>query len=76
MKIIDERRAPVDFLTKFLPRELDVYKILDHPSIIKVYEIIQLYDRIYIFMEMADGGDLLEFIKVSKLFNTIYICLT
>lgn len=56
---------PDDFLNKFLPRELEIYAKLDHPNIIKVYDIIHLINRVYIFMELAESGDLLDFIRVS-----------
>ena len=66
-KIIDRNKAPDDFLKKFLPRELDVYRKLSHPNIIEVYDIIEIGPRVYIFMELAEGGDLLDFIKVNQL---------
>ena len=65
-KIIDRNKAPDDFLKKFLPRELDIYLKLDHQNIIKVFEIIEIMHRVYIFMELAECGDLLEFIRVKK----------
>ena len=58
----------MDFLNKFLPRELDIYLKLDNIHIIKVFDIIEINHRIYIFMELAEGGDLLEFIKVINFF--------
>jgi serine/threonine protein kinase len=66
-KIINKKKAPKDFLNKFLPRELDIYLKLDHPNIIKIYEIIEISSKTFIFMELAEGGDLLEFIKVKIL---------
>jgi serine kinase len=36
VKIIDRDKAPSDFVSKFLPRELDIIRTLDHPSIVKV----------------------------------------
>ncbi len=36
VKIIDRDRAPSDFVSKFLPRELDIIRTLDHPNIVKV----------------------------------------
>lgn len=68
-KIIDRRKAPSDFLNKFLPRELDIYLKLNHSNIIKVIDIIDAYPRIFIFMELAEGGDLLEFIKKRGILN-------
>jgi len=39
VKIISKRKAPDDFLTRFLPREIDVIKILKHPSLIAFYQV-------------------------------------
>lgn len=65
-KIIDRYKAPNDFLKSFLPRELEIYQKISHPNIIKVYEILEIMHRVYIFMELADGGDLLNLIKVNR----------
>lgn len=66
-KIIDRRKAPADFVSKFLPRELEINLKLNHPNIVQVYEILEIQHRIYIFMELAEGGDLLDYIKVYLL---------
>ena len=65
VKIIDRRKAPPDFLNRFLPRELDIYFKLKHTNIIRVQEIIQISHRVFIFMELAEGGDLLDYKKVK-----------
>jgi serine kinase len=36
VKIIDRDKAPADFVSKFLPRELEIIRTLDHPNIVKV----------------------------------------
>ena len=53
-------------MNKFLPRELEIYLKLDHPNIIKVHEILEIMHKVYIFMELAEGGDLLDFIRVTN----------
>ncbi|XP_036923256.1 testis-specific serine/threonine-protein kinase 1-like [Sturnira hondurensis] len=64
VKIIDRKKAPSDFLEKFLPREIEILTMLNHRFIIKTYEIFETSDgRIYIVMELGVQGDLLEFIK-------------
>ncbi|XP_058512416.1 testis-specific serine/threonine-protein kinase 1 [Ochotona princeps] len=64
VKIIDRRRAPTDFLERFLPREIEILAMLNHRHIIKTYEIFETSDgKVYIIMELAVQGDLLEFIK-------------
>ncbi|KAK7105126.1 hypothetical protein V1264_019728 [Littorina saxatilis] len=64
MKIINRRKAPKDFREKFLPRELKVLKVVNHPNIIKLFEILEFEHKIYIVMEHAGHGDLLEYIKL------------
>jgi serine kinase len=63
-KIIDRGKAPDDFLNKFLPRELEIYTKLNHINIIKTFEITEILHKVFIFMELAEGGDLLDYIKV------------
>ncbi|XP_004626974.2 testis-specific serine/threonine-protein kinase 1 [Octodon degus] len=66
VKIIDRKKAPTDFLEKFLPREIEVMAILNHRSIIKTYEIFETSQgKVYIVMELGVQGDLLEFIKTQ-----------
>ncbi|KAK6467450.1 testis-specific serine/threonine-protein kinase 6 [Huso huso] len=60
IKIVDRRRAPPDFVTKFLPRELAILKGLRHPHIVQVYEFIEVCNgKLYIVMEVAET-DLLQ----------------
>ncbi|KAB0387520.1 hypothetical protein FD755_002476 [Muntiacus reevesi] len=64
VKIIHRKKAPTDFLEKFLPREIEILAMLNHRSIIKTYEIFETSDgKVYIVMELGVQGDLLEFIK-------------
>ena len=46
LKIISKKKVPLDFRQKFLPRELDVMKMLDHPHIIKLYDILYVNDKV------------------------------
>jgi testis-specific serine kinase len=65
IKIIDRKRAPEDFLNKFLPREQEIYDTLNHPNIIKKFNNFEISHKVFIVMEIAEGGDLLDFIKVT-----------
>ncbi|KAJ6656550.1 hypothetical protein lerEdw1_003676 [Lerista edwardsae] len=66
VKIIDRKKAPPDFLERFLPREIDILAKVNHRSIIKTYEIFETSDgKVYIVMELGVQGDLLEFIKTK-----------
>ncbi|XP_068732738.1 testis-specific serine/threonine-protein kinase 3-like [Montipora capricornis] len=65
IKIIIKKKAPQDYLTKFLPREIAVMKQLNHPNVIGLNEAIETSSRIFLVMDMADGGDLLDYIKTN-----------
>ena len=65
IKIITKKKAPQDYLKKFLPREIAVMKQLNHPNVIGLNEAIETSSRIFLVMDMADGGDLLDYIKTN-----------
>ena len=46
IKIISKSRAPQDYLERFLPRELEVIKLLKHPNIIINMQVRQVCVRL------------------------------
>lgn len=63
IKIICKKKAPEDFLTKFLPREIKVLKKIQHSNVLSLLEVIETNTRMYIITELAANGDLLEHIR-------------
>lgn len=63
IKIISKIQAPNDYLKKFLPREIEVVKGLKHPNMIKFLQAIETTHRVYIVMEYAEKGSLLDVIR-------------
>ncbi|XP_050405882.1 testis-specific serine/threonine-protein kinase 1 [Patella vulgata] len=64
IKIINRKRAPKDFREKFLPRELKILASIKNVNCVQMHEIIELNNKIFIVMEHAGHGDLLEYIKL------------
>eukprot|EP00920_Eleutheroschizon_duboscqi_P034489 GHVT01082735.1.p1 GENE.GHVT01082735.1~~GHVT01082735.1.p1 ORF type:complete len:459 (+),score=41.23 GHVT01082735.1:415-1791(+) len=52
----DKSAVPVENIED----EINVLKSLDHPNIIKIFEVYEDYNNIYIVMETCEGGELLE----------------
>eukprot|EP00794_Sanderia_malayensis_P013985 gene13985-15443_t len=64
MKIITRQNAPVEYLNKFMPREIEsLYTVNGSKNVMKLYETFRTERRIYLIMEYANKGDLLEFIN-------------
>ena len=70
VKVIEPHKAHEDYVLKFLPNELDIMPRLRHPHILRTFLIwqerpsVDPRERIFMFVELADAGDLLQFIKV------------
>lgn len=63
VKIVSKFTAPADYLKKFLPREIEVVKGLKHPNLIRFLQAIETTHRVYIVMEYAENGSLLDIIR-------------
>ncbi|KAL9692449.1 hypothetical protein quinque_015887 [Culex quinquefasciatus] len=63
-KIIDQSKSKDEqFLHKFLPRELEILGQIRHPNIIQTHSIMRRNNRVFIFLQLAERGDLLTFIR-------------
>ncbi|KAK7105124.1 testis-specific serine/threonine-protein kinase 3-like [Littorina saxatilis] len=63
IKIVDRNRAPSDFQTKFLPRELDVWPRLRHTNIVRVLDTFDDGRRVYMILDYQENGDVLRYIQ-------------
>lgn len=62
-KIINKKRARSELMTKFLPREISIMSIIDHPNIVNVVNIMEINNTLYMFMDYCKNGDLLEYLR-------------
>lgn len=60
IKIVQKNKAPRDYIEKFLPREIELIKVLRHPNLVCFLQSIETTNRVYLIMELAEGGDLLD----------------
>ncbi|XP_055527508.1 testis-specific serine/threonine-protein kinase 6-like [Wyeomyia smithii] len=62
-KVVDVNKGTEEFVKKFFPRELNVLMKIRHPNVIKIHSILKRERMVFIFMEYAEGRDLLKFIN-------------
>lgn len=63
IKVIDKTR--LDKVTaKKLSREVQIMKKLQHPNIVRLYEVIETPTDLCLIMEYASGGEIFEFLVV------------
>ena len=67
VKIVEKKRIKNKMY--MLLRELEILKKLDHPNVIKFYEIYQDAMYFYICQEYCSGGELLNRITKQKFFH-------
>ncbi|KAI6192082.1 hypothetical protein M3Y97_00297900 [Aphelenchoides bicaudatus] len=65
IKKIDKRQRN-EYIKRFLPRELKLVKSLNHPNVIRVFDIIESPTYVCMIEEYAEKGDLLQLIKAKK----------
>ncbi|EGD81626.1 CAMK/CAMKL/MARK protein kinase [Salpingoeca rosetta] len=61
IKIIDKRNMSDSSLSKLM-REVRIMKMLDHPNIVKLYEVIDTSEKLYLVMEYASGGEVFDYL--------------
>lgn len=63
VKIIDKRSARKDYVMKFLPRELEIAVLVKHPNVIYTHDVLYEGESVFILMDYAERGDLLQMIQ-------------
>lgn len=58
IKSIKKSRLAKEYIQKDI--ELAMFTILDHPNIVKIYEVYEDSDKIHFVMELCEGGNLQE----------------
>jgi tRNA A-37 threonylcarbamoyl transferase component Bud32 len=63
VKVIDLKKANENYRVNFLPREIKILPQLKHPAIIKIYEISQTSNKIFMVMELAAKGTIADWLR-------------
>nr|XP_029543859.1 MAP/microtubule affinity-regulating kinase 3 isoform X15 [Oncorhynchus nerka] len=61
IKIIDKTQLNSNSLQKLF-REVRIMKLLNHPNIVKLFEVIETERTLYLVMEYASGGEVFDYL--------------
>lgn len=64
IKVINKKKLSSSSLASNIKREISIMRRLNHPNIVKLYEVLATKTKIYFVMEFVKGGEL--FAKVAK----------
>eukprot|EP01062_Namystynia_karyoxenos_P051698 TRINITY_DN4072_c0_g5_i1.p1 TRINITY_DN4072_c0_g5~~TRINITY_DN4072_c0_g5_i1.p1 ORF type:complete len:458 (+),score=155.58 TRINITY_DN4072_c0_g5_i1:125-1498(+) len=69
IKIIDKAQLAKEHMEEQLKREIAVMKLLKHPNIVSLAEVLQTAKHIYLILELVTGGELFDRIVAAKRFD-------
>ncbi|XP_070759226.1 testis-specific serine/threonine-protein kinase 6 [Enoplosus armatus] len=67
IKVINQKKVSSSYLEKFLSRETEIIRSLNHPNIVKTLDVFEYKktSKVYVVMELCVKGDLLKHINVK-----------
>lgn len=61
VKVIDKTKLDI-VATGHLFQEVRCMKLVQHPNIVRLYEVIDTQTKLYLILELGDGGDMFDYI--------------
>lgn len=78
LKIIEKAKITEASDIERITREIQILKLIDHPNIIKLYEVIDTPRHVYLIQEFIGSGELFDYItargKLSEKEAAIFLC--
>jgi 5'-AMP-activated protein kinase catalytic alpha subunit len=65
VKILEKEKITEEADVERVSREIQILKMIRHPNIIQLYEIIETPRQLYLIMEYASGGELFDYIVTN-----------
>ena len=62
VKILEKEKIKDSSDTERVTREIKILKLVQHPNIVQLFEIIENSKELYLIMELAEGGELFDYI--------------
>ncbi|OMO64202.1 hypothetical protein CCACVL1_21948 [Corchorus capsularis] len=69
IKILDRDHVLRHHMVEQIKREISTMKLIKHPNVIKIFEVMASKTKIYIVLEFVDGGELFDKIPENLLLD-------
>jgi serine/threonine protein kinase len=69
VKIIDKEQLIREHMEEQLKREISIMRMANHPNIVRLYDVLQTQNNIYLVLELVTGGELFDRIVSAKRFD-------
>eukprot|EP01012_Entosiphon_sulcatum_P026196 TRINITY_DN315_c0_g1_i1.p1 TRINITY_DN315_c0_g1~~TRINITY_DN315_c0_g1_i1.p1 ORF type:complete len:447 (-),score=68.36 TRINITY_DN315_c0_g1_i1:25-1365(-) len=69
IKVLDRKQIEKENMQEQLKNEIAIMKLLKHDHVVKMFEVIQSPQHIYIVLELVTGGELFDRIVAAKRFD-------
>ncbi|KAD3336648.1 hypothetical protein R6Q59_028252 [Mikania micrantha] len=70
IKVIDKKKVSKAGMMNHIKREITVMRLLDHPNIVRLHEVMATKTKIYFILEYVKGGELFDKLTKGKLQET------
>lgn len=61
VKVIDKNKLD-EISRQHLFQEVNCMKLVQHPNVVRLYEVIDTQTKLYLILELGDGGDMYDYI--------------
>ncbi|KAI8927498.1 hypothetical protein BC831DRAFT_452162 [Entophlyctis helioformis] len=65
IKVIDKTKLPDEYSLKNIHREAQIMRMIDHPNIIQLFEVMETKKNLFLVLEYAAKGELLDYIVAN-----------
>ena len=66
VKVIDKKIFTNAYNIKSMQSEIDIMKRVDHPNLVKLLDVYQTTNNMYIVTEFCQGGDLRNYLRKKR----------
>ena len=74
VKVLEKQKIVDAGDVERVSREIHILKLIRHPHIVRLYEIVESTKQLYLIMEYAPGGELFDFIVRNRRLEEVDAC--